>query len=77
MTTYYRRRRPGWAETLASALVGAGVGAVAFYLTRVLAVRESIPAEPRETEADDPGRLRPRRRGRRLPPPPGQAAGTE
>jgi len=76
VTTYYRRRRPGWRETVASALVGAGVGAVAFYLTRVLASREAIPGEPREREAESPRRLQSTRQDR-LPPPPGQAAGTE
>jgi hypothetical protein len=76
VTTYYRRRRSGWRETVASALVGAGVGAVAFYLTRILASREAIPGEPRDREGDGLPRLQAPGQDR-LPPPSGQAAGTE
>ena len=76
MTTYYRRRRPGWQETVAAGLVGAGIGAAAFYLTRVLASREAIPGEPRKRDGEDAGRLH-SPRPERLSPPSGQAAGTE
>lgn len=54
MSMFYRRRPPAWQETAASVLAAASIGAVTFYLTRMLLARDAVPAEPpvREAEPD-------------------------
>ena len=46
MTRFYVRREPGPRETLGALAVAVGVGAVSFYLVRMLLAREGIESEP-------------------------------
>ena len=63
MTTRYRRKRLSRGDSLAAAAVsvalGAGVGAVAFYLTRLLLSREPLAGGTRVSgqDTDTSGRL--------------------
>ena len=63
MTARYRRKRLSRGDSLAAATVsvalGAGVAAVAFYVTRVLLSREPLAGGERVSgpEADESGRL--------------------
>jgi hypothetical protein len=44
--TAFRRTTPSWQQTLASGLLGASLGAVTFYLARMLLARERLPWHP-------------------------------
>ena len=67
MTRYLVRRETGWRETVAAAAVGAGLGALGFYVARILLARGVLPARPPEGEGEDPTRLRARPAPKRLP----------
>jgi hypothetical protein len=56
VTIFYRRRPAAWQETAASVIAAASVGALTFYVTRMLLARDAVPAEPPRLEDGQGGR---------------------
>lgn len=66
MKSYLLRGKTGWRDTIASVTLGASVGAVVFYVARVMLSKRDVPQGPPDGW-EEKGRLGASQPVRRLP----------